>query len=60
MRKDKEEPKKETASAAAEDGVWMAIVNNSNDEHMADNEFNNFTISEDDISFSDKESEEEI
>ena len=48
------------ASAAAEDGVWMAIVNNSDDEHMADDEFDDFTISEDDIFFSDKESKEEI
>ena len=31
-----------------------------NCEHMADDEFDDFTISEDDISFSDEESEEEI
>jgi hypothetical protein len=55
----KEEPKKEMASTAVEEGVWMAVVNNSNDKHMANDEFNDFTISEDNIFFS-EEKEEEI
>ena len=44
LKKDKEELKKETAGAVVEEGVWMAIVNDSEDEHMADNEFDNFII----------------
>jgi hypothetical protein len=60
LKSKKEEPKKETASAAVEEGVWMAMVNDSDDEHMADDQFNNFTISEDDIFFSEEEEEEEI
>ena len=48
------------ASAAAEDRVWMAIANDSDDEHMANDEFDDFAISEDDIFFSDEESKEEI
>ena len=54
-KKDKEESKKETVSTVVEEGVWMAIANDSGDEHMADDEFNNFTILEDDIFFSDEE-----
>ena len=34
--------------AEDEDGVWMAIANNSDDE-MADDEFNDFEISDDDL-----------
>jgi hypothetical protein len=32
----------------------MAMVNNSDDEHMADDEFNDFTISKDNIFFSEE------
>ena len=53
--KDKEEQKKKTASAVAEEGVWMAIANDSGDEQMADNKFDNFTISEDKLFFEDKD-----
>ena len=35
--------------AEEEDGVWMAIANNSDDEEMADDEFNDFEISDDDL-----------
>jgi hypothetical protein len=48
------------ASAATEERIWMAMVNNSDDEHMADNEFNNFTILKNDIFFSEEENKEEI
>ena len=43
-----------------EEGVWMAAVNDSNDENMADDEFNDFTISEDDMVFSEEEDKEGI
>ena len=58
LKKDKEELKKETASAVVEEGVWMAITNDSEDEHMANSEFDNFTISEEDLLFSDEGNEE--
>ena len=56
-KKDKAELKKEIASAVVEEGVWMAITNDSEDERMADNKFHNFTILEEDLFFSDKENE---
>jgi hypothetical protein len=49
-----EEPKKETASTAIEEEVWMAMVNNSDDEHMADDKFNNFTNQKTTYSFQKK------
>ena len=36
-------------TAGDEDGVWMAIVSNSDDEEMADNKFDDFKISDDDL-----------
>ena len=56
----KEELKKETAGIVVEEGVWMAAVNDSDDENMADDEFNNFVISEDNMFFSEEKDEEEI
>ena len=53
-RKDKKKPKKETASAVVE-GVWMAITNDSGDEQMADNKFDDFTISEEELFFKDED-----
>ena len=55
----KEELKKETASVEVE-GVWMAAVNDSNDENMANDKFDDFTISEDDMFFSEEEDKEGI
>ena len=43
--------KKEVASTAEEDSVWMAMANNSDDENMANSEFNDFTVSEEDLFF---------
>jgi hypothetical protein len=56
-KKDKKKPKKETASPVAEEGVWMAITSNSDNGHMANNKFNDFTISEDNLFFSEEENE---
>ena len=44
-----------------EEGVWMAVANDSGDEEMANNEFEDFTISNDDLFFfqDDMDSEEE-
>jgi hypothetical protein len=56
-KKDKKELKKDLKKDSAniaggeEDGVWMAIANNSGDEDMADNKFDDFTISDDDLFF---------
>ena len=55
LKKEKEEPKKEVASTAEEDGVWMAMANNSDDENMADSEFDDFTVSEEELFFEDDE-----
>ena len=60
MKAKKEELKKEMAGVVVEEGVWMAAVNNSNDKNMADNEFDDFTISEDDMFFSEEENKEGI
>ena len=60
MKAKKEELKKETASVVVEEGVWMAAVNDSDDENMADNKFDNLTISEDDMFFSEEEDKEGI
>ena len=52
----KEEPKKETANATDEgEGVWMAVLSNSDDENIADDEFDNFTISDNDLFFEDND-----
>jgi hypothetical protein len=60
-KKDKKEPKKETASAVVEEGVWMAIASNSGNKHMANDEFDNFTISENDLfSFEEENNENKI
>ena len=40
-------------SAVVEEGVWMVIANDSGDKQMADNEFGNFTIFEDELFFED-------
>ena len=58
-KKEKEEQKKESANTAGgdEDGVWMAMANSSGDE-MTDSEFNDFTISEDDLFFFEDEDED--
>ena len=51
-KKEKEEPKKALANAAEdEDGVWMAVTDMSESEDMVDSEFNNFTISDEDLFF---------
>ena len=43
---------KESANTAGdEEGVWMAVVNNSGDEKMANDKFGDFKISEDDLFF---------
>ena len=60
LKKDKGEPKKEMASAVVEEGVWMVVANDSGDKHMANDEFNDFTISEDNLFFSEEENKEEI
>ena len=52
---DKEGLKKEIASVVVEGGVWMAIANDSGDEQMADNKFDNFTISEEELLFEDED-----
>ena len=57
MKAKKEELKEETAGVVVEEGVWMAAVNDSDDENMADNKFDNFTISEDDMFFSEEDEE---
>ena len=41
----KDEAKKGLADTADKDGVWMAATNDSDDEHMADDEFNDLKIS---------------
>ena len=55
VEKEKEEPKKEVASTAEEDGVWMAMANNSDDENMADSECDDFTVSEEELFFEEDE-----
>ena len=57
LKKDKKESKRETAGAVVE-GVWMAITNDSEDKCMADDKFDDFTISEEDLFFSDEENKE--
>ena len=39
----------------AEDGVWMAVANASEDEDMANTEFEDFTIAEDELFFEDED-----
>ena len=52
----REEPKKETANATDEgEGVWMAVVSNSDNENMADNEFDDFTVLNDNLFFEDND-----
>ena len=48
------------AGVVVEEGVWMAAVNDFNDKNMANNKFDDFTISEDDMFFSEEEDEEGI
>jgi hypothetical protein len=36
-------------TASEEDGVWMAVTSDSNNENMADNEFDDFMVSDDDL-----------
>jgi hypothetical protein len=43
------------ASAVVEGGVWMAIASYSGDEQMANNKFDDFTISENDLFFFEEE-----
>ena len=60
MRKEKEESKNEVANTVTEDGVWMAIADISEDESMewANNEFDDFAISDDELFFEDEDEEE--
>lgn len=58
-KKGKEEPKKKMASDVVEEGVWMAVASDSGDEHMVDNEFDDFIISDDDLSIFEEELNEE-
>ena len=55
LKKEKDEPKKELANTVVEDGVWMAVTNASDDEGMADTEFEDFTIAEDELFFEEDE-----
>ena len=59
LKKEKEEQKEESANTAGgdEDRVWMAMANSSGDE-MTDSEFNDFTISKDDLFFFEDEDED--
>ena len=61
----KEEPKRESANTADEEGVWMAVAKDSDDENMADDEFEDFVISTDDLFYfdevdSDEDDEEDL
>ena len=47
----RDEAKRELANTTDEDGVWMAATNDSNNKHMADNEFDDFEISEEELFF---------
>ena len=47
----KDEAKKGLADTADKDGVWMAATNDSDDEHMADDEFNDLKISGEELFF---------
>ena len=47
------------ASDVVEEGVWMAVASDSGDEHMVDNEFDDFIISDDDLSIFEEELNEE-
>ena len=58
-KKGKDEPKKELASTAEEDGVWMAMTSNSDDENMADSELDDFTVSENELFFFEDDSDDE-
>ena len=55
LKKEKEELKKEVASTAEEDSVWMAMANNSDDENMANSEFDDFTVLEEELFFKEDE-----
>ena len=61
MKSKKEDPKKESANTVEdnEDGVWMAIASDSDDESMANDEFEDFTISDNDIFFFEEEESNE-
>ena len=54
------EKKKESANAATgdEEGVWMAYLEDSGDEYMADTEFDDFTISDEELFYMEEEEEE--
>ena len=55
----KEEAKKESANTTKNtDGLWMAFVNNSGDKQMADNELNDFSISDDYLFFDNNDKNE--
>ena len=52
----KEEPKKETANAVDKgEGVWIAVVSDSDNENMADDEFDDFTILDNNLFFEDND-----
>ena len=51
----KKEVQEAANTAGDEDGVWMAIASNSDDEEMADNKFDDFEVSEDDLFISEGE-----
>ena len=54
----RDEAKKELANTADEDGVWMAATNDSDDKCMADDEFDDFEISEEELFFFEEDNNE--
>ena len=50
----KKEVQEAANTAGDEDGIWMAIASNSDDEKMADNEFDDFEVSDDDLFISEE------
>ena len=63
-RKEKEgESKKgnqEVANIAGEDGIWVAITSSSDDEEMADDELDDFKVSNDDLLIFDESEESKL
>lgn len=51
----KKEHKKEMASTVVEERVWMVIASDSGDEQMVNNEFDDFTISEEKLFYEDED-----
>jgi hypothetical protein len=42
---------KSTNAVDDEEGIWMAVINDSSNEDMADNEFEDFEVAKDDLFF---------